>query len=266
MKKTIIAAALAIMGSSAYADEVNIYGNDEMNISPVLCQMSYKQQYPSCDISFYSKAGNKIETGFVKLKKMQQYVQDDTNLDSTNFEEDDDFVSNPAVTVYKTPGTKQIRLIYSGSLDKGMTDGEAYGRFFIKITSDGKTFIQNLPVYFETGPDQRWKVDSIKVGTTSISYTVGKKTFKKEVETLTVMNTGNGVFSTSMITFNPKSDSSKYDLNKDFETLNINAAPNSIETVYVFDKKLADEIRAAKGKKVVFLDKQTRGYDEVGIE
>lgn len=273
MKKIFLASLIFTTFSSfSHAEDVDIQNSNEQNISPVICQMNYKDKYPSCVISFYTKKGTKIETSFHQQKNQENYIEDDINVNTPLYETNNDFISNPLVTIYNTSGTKKIRLIYTKPISAAISNQELYGRFHIKVFNNDKEIVQNLPVYFITGPNQNFKISSIKLGSINIHYLDNKgKEQEKKFNTLIIKNDGNGVFATGMISFNPKSDESKYNLsdnniNTGFITLNINILPHSTGTVILYDNALANKLKDSVGKPLVFLDKQTMGYINLKLD
>lgn len=272
MKKLLLTSLLfALFSGISYAKNVDVQNSIEQNISPVLCQMNYSDKYPSCTISFYAEKGTKIETSFHQQKQVSSYVEDDVNTNTPMYENNSAFISNPLVAVYNTSGTKKIRLIYTQPISNDVASQELYGRFHIKVFNNNKEIVQNLPVYFMTAPKQSFKISSMKLGSLDIHYTDSKgKVVEQTLPTLVIRNDGNGVFATGMISFNIKQDPTKYNLNDSnidtgFTTLNINILPHSTGTVIIFNKQLANKLKASVGKTLVFLDKQTMGYDNITL-
>lgn len=272
MKKLFLVSLIfSAFSGISQAKNVDVQNYIEQNISPVLCQMNYKDKYPSCTISFYAEKGTKIETSFYQQKNAASYVEDDVNTNTPMYETNNTFISNPLVAVYNISGTKKIRLIYTKPISSDVSSEELYGRFHIKVFNNNKEIVQNLPVYFLTGPNQTFKISSMKLGSLTIHYTDNKgKIEEQKLTTLIIKNDGNGVFATGMISFNPQSDPTKYNLNDSnintgFTTLNINILPHSTGTVIVFNKALAAKLESSVGKPLVFLDKQTMGYDNVTL-
>lgn len=231
MKKIFTLSILSMISSVVFAQEAKtLFGNQ--NLSPVFCQLNVSSKTPSCVISIGAEAGTKLSSSVVIQKNLSNYI-DSASPESSNFEINENYTTNPLVTYFSSNGTKQIRVIYKGTVTPEMTNGEIYGRLLLKLEKDNQPIVHNLPIFFKTKDNQKEKIESIKL------EPIRTQTEKGLVNafTLNLKNTGNGVAAYSMIGFN---NNSNPDLKNDFVPFNGTVLPNSNSKVIIYDKKLID--------------------------
>lgn len=212
---------------------------EDAPISPVVCEINFSDKIPSCAINFRAKKGDIVIAEFYKHKELSEY-EDSILPNIQNYDsEPDGFNLNPIASTYEKDGSKQFRLMYTGSRANLDTSKSIYGRlvFTKKGVNGGVDEAQNISVHFITGPNQ--KHSNIK----------GSFIKKNGNNYLQLKNSGNGTLAIGELKFDGK-----------IIPMYANVLPNSTDNILI--KK---GILPAK-KSVTVYDKVNGKEIEVTIE
>lgn len=254
----IMLAMIAMTSIGAQAQEININEMPHSSVSPQTCEMSYTAKVPFCTINISSSEGTVLQTAYFEhsTKPMYEDITELTNgeLQSTMRK----FEVNPMATTFEKDGNKQIRLMYTGKIDAAMTQNEEHGRLLLNLLKNGSSQITSLPVFFTTAKGQKFEVSKASVKVTS--EFAGFR-YPNGLTTISVTNTGNGVFAIKGISFNKKAQNEYQD--NDFAVLSANVMPHSTAIIPVYDQATAAKLRSATS--VILSSKRKTEYVEVAI-